>query len=96
MTFINKALTEQLLANGRAQRAAMDKGDTSLGEQADEEWNFAALENGRIRLSYIAPLVEPIIATGAQVGASAGIDSRSRILRERAYLDSDEATRRNP
>ena len=30
MTFITKALTEQLLANGRAQRAAMDKGDDAL------------------------------------------------------------------
>jgi Protein of unknown function (DUF2958) len=30
MTLITKALTEQLLANGRAQRAAMDKGDDAL------------------------------------------------------------------
>jgi Protein of unknown function (DUF2958) len=30
MTLITKALTEQLLANGRTQRAAMDKGDTAL------------------------------------------------------------------
>jgi hypothetical protein len=30
MTLITKALTEQLLANGRAQRAAMDNGDTAL------------------------------------------------------------------
>jgi hypothetical protein len=30
MTLINKALTEQLLANGRAQRAAMDKGEEAL------------------------------------------------------------------
>jgi Protein of unknown function (DUF2958) len=30
MTLITKALTEQLLANGRAQRAAMDKGDDTL------------------------------------------------------------------
>jgi hypothetical protein len=38
-----------------------------LWEQADEEWNFAALENVRIRRSYVAPLVQPIIATGTQV-----------------------------
>jgi hypothetical protein len=30
MTLITKALTEQLLANGRAQRAAMDKGETDI------------------------------------------------------------------
>ena len=30
MTLITNALTEQLLANGRAQRAAMDKGDDAL------------------------------------------------------------------
>jgi hypothetical protein len=30
MTLITKSLTEQLLANGRAQRAAMDNGDTAL------------------------------------------------------------------
>jgi len=30
MKLITKALTEQLLANGRAQRAAMDKGDDAL------------------------------------------------------------------
>ena len=30
MTLITKALTEQLLANGRAQRAAMDIGDGAL------------------------------------------------------------------
>ena len=30
MTLITKALTEQLLANGRAQRAAMDKGADAL------------------------------------------------------------------
>ena len=30
MTFITKALTEQLLANGRAQRAAMDNGDDAI------------------------------------------------------------------
>jgi hypothetical protein len=30
MTLITKALTEQLLANGRAQRAAMDRGDDAL------------------------------------------------------------------
>jgi hypothetical protein len=30
MTLITKALTEQLLANGRAQRTAMDKGDDAL------------------------------------------------------------------
>jgi hypothetical protein len=30
MTLITKALTEQLLANGRAQRAAMDKGDDAI------------------------------------------------------------------
>jgi len=30
MTLITKALTEQLLANGRAQRAAIDKGDAAL------------------------------------------------------------------
>jgi hypothetical protein len=30
MILITKALTEQLLANGRAQRAAMDKGDDAL------------------------------------------------------------------
>jgi hypothetical protein len=30
MTLITKALTEQLLANGRAQRAAMDNGDEAL------------------------------------------------------------------
>ena len=30
MTLITKALTEKLLANGRAQRAAMDKGDDAL------------------------------------------------------------------
>jgi Protein of unknown function (DUF2958) len=30
MTLITKALTDQLLANGRAQRAAMDKGDDAL------------------------------------------------------------------
>jgi hypothetical protein len=30
MTLITKALTEQLLANGRAQRARMDKGDDAL------------------------------------------------------------------
>ena len=30
MTLITKALTEQLLANGRAQRAAMDKGDDAV------------------------------------------------------------------
>jgi hypothetical protein len=30
MTLITKALTEQLLANGRAQRAAMDKGEEAL------------------------------------------------------------------
>jgi hypothetical protein len=30
MTLITKALTEELLANGRAQRAAMDNGDTAL------------------------------------------------------------------
>jgi hypothetical protein len=30
MTLITKALTEQLLANGRAQRAAMDKGEEPL------------------------------------------------------------------
>ena len=30
MALITKALTEQLLANGRAQRAAMDKGDDAL------------------------------------------------------------------
>ena len=30
MTLITRALTQQLLANGRAQRAAMDKGDDAL------------------------------------------------------------------
>jgi hypothetical protein len=30
MTLITKTLTEKLLANGRAQRAAMDKGDDAL------------------------------------------------------------------
>jgi hypothetical protein len=30
MTLITKALTEQLLANGRAQRAAIDRGDEAL------------------------------------------------------------------
>jgi hypothetical protein len=30
MKIITKVLTEQLLANGRAQRAAMDKGDDAL------------------------------------------------------------------
>jgi hypothetical protein len=30
MTLITKALTEQLLANGRAQRAAIDKGESAL------------------------------------------------------------------
>jgi hypothetical protein len=30
MTLITKALTEQLLANGRAQRAAIDKGDDAF------------------------------------------------------------------
>jgi hypothetical protein len=30
MTLITKALTEKLLANGRAQRAAMDNGETAL------------------------------------------------------------------
>ena len=30
MKFITKALTEQLLANGRAQRAAIDRGDEAL------------------------------------------------------------------
>jgi hypothetical protein len=30
MTLITKAFTEQLLANGRAQRAAMDKGEDAL------------------------------------------------------------------
>jgi hypothetical protein len=30
MTLITEALTEQLLANGRAQRAAMDKGDDAI------------------------------------------------------------------
>ena len=30
MTLITKALTEQLLANGRAQRAAIDKGEDAL------------------------------------------------------------------
>ena len=30
MTLITKALTDQLLANGRAQRAAMDLGETAL------------------------------------------------------------------
>ena len=30
MTLISKALTKQLLANGRAQRAAMDKGDDAI------------------------------------------------------------------
>jgi Protein of unknown function (DUF2958) len=30
MTLITKTLTEQLLANGRAQRAAMDKGDDAI------------------------------------------------------------------
>jgi Protein of unknown function (DUF2958) len=30
MTLITKALTDQLLANGRAQRAAMDNGDDAL------------------------------------------------------------------
>ena len=30
MKLITKALTEQLLANGRAQRAAMDKGEDAL------------------------------------------------------------------
>jgi Protein of unknown function (DUF2958) len=30
MTLITKALTEQLLANGRAQRARMDKGEDAL------------------------------------------------------------------
>jgi hypothetical protein len=30
MTLISKALTEQLLANGRAQRAAIDKGAEAL------------------------------------------------------------------
>jgi hypothetical protein len=30
MTLITKALTEKLLANGRAQRAAMDKGEDAL------------------------------------------------------------------
>ena len=30
MTLITKTLTEQLLANGRAQRAAMDKGEEAL------------------------------------------------------------------
>ena len=30
MTLITKALTEQLLSNGRAQRAAMDQGDDAL------------------------------------------------------------------
>ena len=30
MTLITKSLTEQLLANGRAQRARMDKGDEAL------------------------------------------------------------------
>jgi hypothetical protein len=30
MKLITKSLTEQLLANGRAQRAAMDKGDDAL------------------------------------------------------------------
>jgi hypothetical protein len=30
MTLITKALTEKLLANGRAQRAAMDNGDDAL------------------------------------------------------------------
>ena len=30
MTLITKALTERFLANGRAQRAAMDKGDGAL------------------------------------------------------------------
>jgi hypothetical protein len=30
MTLITKALTDQLLANGRAQRAAIDKGDDAL------------------------------------------------------------------
>jgi hypothetical protein len=40
-------------------------------EQADEDRNFAALENVRIQRNYIALLVQPFIATGTQVGASA-------------------------
>jgi hypothetical protein len=40
-------------------------------ERADEERNFAALENVRIRRNCLAPLVQPIIATGTQVGAAA-------------------------
>jgi hypothetical protein len=31
MTLITKALTEKLLANGRAQRTAIDKGERALG-----------------------------------------------------------------
>jgi hypothetical protein len=40
-------------------------------ERADEERNFAAHENIRIRRNYLAPLVQPTIATGTQVTASA-------------------------
>ena len=40
-------------------------------EQDDENWNFAVQENIRIQRNYIAPLVQPFVVTGTQVGASA-------------------------